>query len=134
MASPEPSTFEKILASFQTRLSQADVELFRITTFDDLKVAVATIQKEQAARKGLRNLNKIKPFLTCLNQYTQVLEVFVQVKPEILGFIWVSGQILFTQSTPIDNTNVGTDQAMSPGENTCPTKFKPLCVLNKISQ
>jgi hypothetical protein len=129
MTSPEPSTFEKILASFKTRLSQADVELFRITTFDDLKVAVATIQKEQAARKGLRNLNKIKPFLNFLSQYAQVLEVFVQVKPEILCFIWVSSQILFTRSTPIDNTNVGTDQAMSPGENTCPTEFEPLCVL-----
>jgi hypothetical protein len=94
MASPELSLFEKTLASFQTRLSQEDLELFQITTFDDLKVAIGTIQKDQAARKGLRNLNKIKPFLKGLSQYAQVIEVFIQVKPEILGFIWVRFQFI----------------------------------------
>ena len=92
MASPELSTFEKILASFQKRLSSQDLELFRVTTFNDLKVAVNTIQKEQAARKGLRNLNKIKPFLDGLSQYSGVLEVFLQAKPDILAFIWVGRQ------------------------------------------
>jgi hypothetical protein len=90
MASSEPSSFENILASFKTRLSSEHTELFQLAIFDDLKASIKRIQTEQAARKGLRNLNKIKPFLHGLKQYAGVLEVFVQAKPEILAFIWVS--------------------------------------------
>lgn len=90
MASPEMSNFEEILVSFKKRLSAEHVELFQLATFDDLKDAITRIQKEQAARKSLRNLNKIKPFMNGLSQYAQVIEVFVQAKPEILAFIWVS--------------------------------------------
>ncbi|KAL2066161.1 hypothetical protein VTL71DRAFT_2232 [Oculimacula yallundae] len=88
MASSGPSHFEKILASFKKRLSSEDTENFQLTTFDDLKASIKRLQTEQAARKGLRNLNKIKTFLNGLNQYAGVLEVFVQVQPEILAFIW----------------------------------------------
>lgn len=90
MASPGPSSFEKVLDGFRKRLSPQDTELFQLTTFDDLKSSIKRIETEQAARKGLRNLNKIKPFLNGLKQYAGVLEVFVQVKPEIIAFIWVS--------------------------------------------
>jgi dsDNA-specific endonuclease/ATPase MutS2 len=90
MASSEPSHFEKILAGFKKRLSSEHAELFQLATFDDLKASIKRIETEQAARKGLRNLNKIKPFLNGLRQYAEVLEVFVQAKPEILAFIWVS--------------------------------------------
>ncbi|KAL5327958.1 hypothetical protein ACEPPN_005664 [Leptodophora sp. 'Broadleaf-Isolate-01'] len=88
MASSGPSHFEKILANFKKRLSSEDTELFQLTTFDDLKASIKRIQTEQAARKGLRNLNKIKPFLNGVKQYAGVLEVFVQAQPEILAFIW----------------------------------------------
>jgi hypothetical protein len=90
MASSEPSNFERILAGFKKRLSSEYAELFQLTTFDDLKVSIKRIETDQAARKGLRNLNKIKPFLNGLRQYAEILEVFVQAKPEILAFIWVS--------------------------------------------
>ncbi|KUJ21501.1 uncharacterized protein LY89DRAFT_610110, partial [Mollisia scopiformis] len=88
MASSGPSHFEKILANFKKRLSSEHTELFQLTTLDDLKASIKRIQTEQAAKKGLRNLNKIKPFLNGLRQYAEVLEVFVQAKPEILAFIW----------------------------------------------
>ncbi|KAH6670655.1 hypothetical protein B0J14DRAFT_100518 [Halenospora varia] len=87
-ASSEPRNFEKILADFKKRLSSQHTELCQLTTFDDLKASIKRIQTEQAARDGLRNLNKIKPFLNGLRQYASVLEVFVQAKPEILAFIW----------------------------------------------
>ncbi|KAH7324015.1 ankyrin repeat-containing domain protein [Rhexocercosporidium sp. MPI-PUGE-AT-0058] len=88
MALSGPGPFEKILANFKKRLSPEDIELFQFTTLDDLKASIKRIQTEQAARKGLRNLNKIKPFLNGVKQYAGVLEVFVQAKPEILAFIW----------------------------------------------
>ena len=48
------------------------------------------IQAEQAKRRGLRNMRKIKPFVDVLAQYARVIEVFVNVKPDLLGLIWVS--------------------------------------------
>lgn len=90
MAAPDQSTFEKIVASFQTRLSRQDLELFRITTLADLKDAINTIQKEQVGKHRFRNLTRIKPFLDGLAAYSSIIEQFVQVKPEILAFIWVS--------------------------------------------
>ena len=57
---------------------------------DDLKAAIEDIQKDQAKRRGFRNLAKIRPFINGLQQYANVLEVFVQVKPGLLGLLWVS--------------------------------------------
>jgi len=42
---------------------------------------------------SLRNLRRIEPFITGISQYAKVIEVFVQVKPEILGLIWVCPEI-----------------------------------------
>lgn len=88
---PVSSTFVRILKSFQSRLSSEDIENFRFTTFEDLKEAIKTIQQDQADRQGLRNLNKIRPFITILEQYSQVIEQFVTADPQILAFIWVRG-------------------------------------------
>ena len=71
---------------------------FQYATIVDLKDAIEEIQKAQAQRYGLRNLNKIKHFLNGLQQYAGVLEVFVQVKPDILGLIWVCIFALAIQS------------------------------------
>ena len=83
------SRFSRILDSFKTHLSQEDVDRFKVATFNDLKSAVRDIQTEQAGRKSLRNLNKIRPYLDGLEQYAAVIEVFVNSKPDILAFIWV---------------------------------------------
>ncbi|KAA6406931.1 MAG: hypothetical protein FRX48_09229 [Lasallia pustulata] len=82
------SRFSRILNSFKTHLSQEDVDRFKVATFNDLKSAVKDIQTEQAGRKSLRNLNKIRPYLDGLEQYAAVIEVFVNSKPDILAFIW----------------------------------------------
>ena len=92
------SAFSRVLQAFQTRLSSWDIDNFRFTTFEDLRDAIKDIQEEQAGRQGLRNLNKIRPFLNSLEQYSRVIEVFVNAKPEILAFLWVSDfRILFVE-------------------------------------
>lgn len=96
MAEPDDSAFSRVLCAFRSRLSLQDINAFRYTTFDDLKQTISDIQKEQAQRRGLRNLNKIRPFLNGLGQYAQVIEVFVNAKPDILAFVWVC-------SSPLDN-------------------------------
>lgn len=84
------SKFSKVLKSFKAQITQEDTDRFKITTFNDLKSVVNDIQAEQALRKSLRNMTKIRPYLDGLNQYAAVIEVFVNSKPDILAFIWVS--------------------------------------------
>lgn len=84
------SKFSKILKSFMAQISPDDMDRFKVTTFSDLKSVVRDIQAEQARRKSLRNMTKIRPYLDGLNQYAAVIEVFVNSKPDILAFIWVS--------------------------------------------
>lgn len=82
-----PPAFSRSLKAFRKRLSSLDIEAFESTTFEDLRKAVDDIQKEQAQRRGYRNLNKIKPFLLVLQQYARVIEQFVSAKPDFLAFI-----------------------------------------------
>lgn len=83
------SLFSQVLSAFKARLSPGDIESFQFTNFDELKGAIDEIQRAQAQRRGLRNLNKIRPFLNGLEQYSKVIEVFVNAKPDIMAFIWV---------------------------------------------
>lgn len=84
------SKFSRVMESFKAQISQEDTDRFKVTTFNDLKSVVQDIQAEQARRKSLRNMTKIRPYLDGLNQYSAVIEVFVNSKPDILAFIWVS--------------------------------------------
>ena len=83
------SEFNRVHESFRRRLTPDLSSKFEYATVDDLRDAIEEIQNAQAQRNGLRNLNKLKHFLHGLEQYAGVLEVFVQVKPLILGVIWV---------------------------------------------
>ena len=58
------------------------------TIKDVWKIAV-DIQEDQAKRRGLGNMNKIRPYLDALERYDDIIKVFVSAKPEILALIWV---------------------------------------------
>ena len=79
----------EVLESFKRRLSPEEIEQFEIVTFADLQISIKKIQTEQASRNSLRNMARIRPFLDTLEQYAKVIEVFVNVKPDVLAFIWV---------------------------------------------
>ncbi|KAF8244056.1 hypothetical protein K440DRAFT_605468 [Wilcoxina mikolae CBS 423.85] len=63
-------------------------ELAGTCTIHDVWEVTQKIQKEQAGRGMLGNMNKIRPYLDGLNRYGDVIAVFVSVKPDILGLIW----------------------------------------------
>ena len=92
--------FSRSLEAFRRRLSTEDIEKLELTTFEDLQLAIKQIQSDQAQRRTLRNLNKIKPLLHFLQDYARVIELFVSVKPDFLAFIWVSTttRILFSKA------------------------------------
>ena len=82
--------FSRSLEAFRRRLSAEDVENLELSTFEDLRFAIEQIQSDQAQRRTLRNLTKIKPLLRFLQDYARVIEQFVSIKPDFLAFIWVS--------------------------------------------
>ena len=80
---------EIIAASFRTQLSSEEfVAINKIKTFADLQDAIRDIEAKQVLSKSIRNINKIRPFVNSLQQYTGVIEVFVNVKPDFLALIW----------------------------------------------
>ena len=58
-------------------------------TIDDVYNEAERIQQEQAKKGALRGLKKIQPYLSHLQEYSGVIETFVQAKPSILALIWV---------------------------------------------
>jgi len=116
MASPsEPPAFARSLRAFKDRLSSRDIEAFDLATYEDLKTAVDAIQKEQSQRQGFRNLNKIRPLLEFLQQYSRVIEQFVTAKADFLAFVWV-GVRLFMLSTTGSLLVQGSYETVPPGE------------------
>lgn len=69
--------------------STGKYDFTKFTTAKDVWDATDEIQKRQSQTKTLRGLNRIRPFLEALDQFSDTIEVFVQAKPDILALIWV---------------------------------------------
>jgi hypothetical protein len=80
--------FKTAKADFIRKLDKPEQyeEFSRCTTID----AVYEALKEQSKRSTVRNLGRARPYLDALAQFSGVIEVFTQVKPELLCLIWVS--------------------------------------------
>ena len=63
-------------------------EIDKITTVDQVYEATKRLQEDQGKSKTLRSLGKIRTFLERLDEYSKVLGIFVQVKPDVLALIW----------------------------------------------
>ena len=82
--------FERAKNEFQRALQKPALvaEIQKVTCIRDVYDATEKIQKEQAGRGHLRHLRRIQPFLDQLDKYHQVVDTFVQAKPEVLALIW----------------------------------------------
>lgn len=84
------SAFDIAVKEFRDALpNRGELELRDIETLDDLWKEIKNTQEEHGRTGNLRNMEKIRPFLDCLEQYSSVIEQFVQVKPNVLALIWV---------------------------------------------
>lgn len=90
LAASAKSIFDAAVKDFQDELPDSDeFDSLAIKTIDDVYKEINRIQEEQGRKGELRNMNRIAPFLVCLEQYSNVLDTFVQVKPSVLALIWV---------------------------------------------
>ncbi|KAK0617622.1 hypothetical protein B0T14DRAFT_569112 [Immersiella caudata] len=93
MASENSSqqVFDKARREFERELPSriSFQSLLRVTTIDEVYDAAREYQDEQVKTSGgIRNLQRIQPLLDHLKEYAAVIEVFVQVQPDILALIW----------------------------------------------
>ena len=85
-----PSVFDTAVKDFQDELADRDELNFRgIENIDDVYREIHITQEEQGRDGKLRNMKRMEPFLTCLQQYSDVLDTFVQAKASVLALIWV---------------------------------------------
>ena len=89
MASAQ-SVFDAAVKDFQDELADRDeFDIRGIETIDDVYREIEITQQEQGRNGKLRNMRRIEPFLACLEQYSEVLDTFVQAKASVLALIWV---------------------------------------------
>ncbi|KAF8417488.1 hypothetical protein EV426DRAFT_540278, partial [Tirmania nivea] len=87
-----PSTsapFTTSLSRLYRILDPTEQQEFQWTSLDDLYITIDKIQKEQVKKRHLQHLNRIKPFIECMLQYGQVIEVFLNTT-NLLAFIWTA--------------------------------------------
>jgi len=64
--------------------------LSEVATVDHVVEAITEIETEQQRSGKMRALGRLKPIVKGLQEYAGVVQVFTQVKPDVLGVIWVS--------------------------------------------
>lgn len=67
----------------------AQYDFSKVTSIEEIYAQAEKIQKDQAKTKTLRGLKKLEPLINALRDYAGVIEVFVQVKPDVMGLVWV---------------------------------------------
>jgi len=96
-----PDGFRQAVESFCLRLSKREFEDFKFTTLNDLRKVVNAIQEEQGKRREMMNLTRIQAFLEAMDQYGNVIEVFLNAS-SILCFVW--GPMKFVLQASSSNT------------------------------
>ncbi|KAI1640418.1 NACHT domain protein [Biscogniauxia mediterranea] len=103
---PIQAAFQNAMSGFQAELKDDEVynNILQITTIDQVYDATDKIQKEQAKQGHLRHLAKIGPYLDRLNEYAASIEVFIQVKPDVLALIWGPIKLLLQWASALKNS------------------------------
>ncbi|ROW00049.1 hypothetical protein VPNG_08321 [Cytospora leucostoma] len=80
--------FEDALARFKSRLNASELRQFgNLTTLNELKATILSIQKAQEDKKETKNLPRIQRFLEGMEQLGKIVDIFLN-SSEILAFVW----------------------------------------------
>ena len=82
------SDIEKLLSGFRNGLTQDEQVEIENVSLGDLQEAIKKIQEKQKRTKTYRNLKRIEPFVTGMEEYGKVIGVFANANP-IVAFVWV---------------------------------------------
>jgi len=82
-------TIEEAFDRFATTVTPDDRRQFQDTRLEDVRIAAIQIEEELAARRAMRNMRRLYPFLQGLEHYSKSIEVLCNGTP-YLPWIWVS--------------------------------------------
>ncbi|KAI5456910.1 hypothetical protein BGZ63DRAFT_434144 [Mariannaea sp. PMI_226] len=87
---PVKRAFDNAIHRFKADLKDAHLydQILQTTSIEQVYDATDQLQKEQVKTGHLRHLSKIEPFLRRLTEYSAAIEVFMQLKPDILALLW----------------------------------------------
>ena len=96
MTSPPPlGPFERAREKVWNNLTEGEKnELRGACTIEDVWKIAKDIQKNQGKRRGLGNMNKIRPYLEGLKRYDDVINVLISSNPAHAALIWVGFTLL----------------------------------------
>ncbi|KAM5342179.1 hypothetical protein ACJ41O_015210 [Fusarium nematophilum] len=100
---PVNEIFAKAKTEFLRELKDPRLraQLRTATTIDDVWDYTDKLQRDQGSGRCLRGLNRIGPYIKRIQEYAGVVEVFTQVKPEIIALIWGPIKLLLQISSNV---------------------------------
>lgn len=117
------SAFADALSKFKATLKKEELESFTsviagASSMEDVRKAATAIQEQQLRENGImRNVRRIQPLINGLQQFSGVIEVFVQSKPEVLALLWV--RLIYLTSLrrykPADRSELGSCKISTSG-------------------
>lgn len=72
---------------FKARLSGTDLTDFKNTTYESLCHELMRVQYEQEQTKTMANMGRLQSFLEAMEQFSKIIEVFLNVN-EVVCFVW----------------------------------------------
>jgi hypothetical protein len=100
---PAQAAFIKAQQAFRDKLNDPGLyqEILTTTKVEDVYEITGKIQEDAAKKGRLRYLARIKPFLDGLSSFADVIEIFIQAKPDLLALIWGPIKLILLWSSQI---------------------------------
>jgi hypothetical protein len=100
---PAHEAFDRAMREFKSHLDDDSLysEILQTTSIQQVYDATDKLQEEQGKSGALRNLPRITPYMNRLNEYAASIEVFIQVKPDILALIWGPIKLLLQMASAL---------------------------------
>jgi hypothetical protein len=77
------------LTRFESTLTPNELANMKISSLADVHGAIRKLQQKQGSERKLQNLNRLKAFLEGMQQYEQLIKVFLNAS-NMVAYIWVS--------------------------------------------
>ncbi|RPA72434.1 hypothetical protein BJ508DRAFT_367261 [Ascobolus immersus RN42] len=81
--------FEKVVEMFTNELPATErIAFSQARSISAVYEEVYLIQQTQEKSKAFKYMNRLKPFIDGLDKYSRVIDIFTNVKPELVAFLW----------------------------------------------
>jgi hypothetical protein len=101
---PVEEVFNSAKQAFRNSLADPSLysEILSTTTIADVYKLTTQLQEDAASQARLRHLARIRPFLERLSAYANVVDTFIQVKPDLLALIWGPIRLIILWSSQLN--------------------------------